>query len=131
MTVNTTCFGVIWNVLSNQIVFMLAEQAQNLEPTKRTVISLIRRFYDRLGFLAPFVVEYKICMQALCELGPDNTGITDESMVEVGDSLGRGSTYIDSSMLPREGEAKLWSVGTVMPHYLPMWQLSTCGMTVS
>ena len=36
--------GVTWNVSSDQIVFSLtklAEQAKNLEPTKRNVISLI------------------------------------------------------------------------------------------
>ena len=62
--------GVAWNVSSDQIVFSLtelAEQAKNLEPTKRNVISLIGRFYDPLGFLAPIVVRYKIFMQALCE----------------------------------------------------------------
>ena len=62
--------GVTWNVSSDQIVFSLtelAEQAKNLEPTKRNVISLIGRFYDPLGFLAPIVVRYKIFMQALCE----------------------------------------------------------------
>ena len=62
--------GVIWNVSSDQIIFSLtelAEQAKNLEPTKRNVISLIGRFYDPLGFLVPIVVRYKIFMQALCE----------------------------------------------------------------
>ena len=62
--------GVTWNVSSDQIVFSLtelAEQTKKLEPTKRNVISLIGRFYDPLGFLAPIVVRYKIFMQALCE----------------------------------------------------------------
>lgn len=62
--------GVTWNISSDQIVFSmteLAERARNLEPTKRNVVSLIGRFYDPLGFLAPIVVNYKIFMQALCE----------------------------------------------------------------
>ena len=62
--------GATWNVSSNRIVFSmteLAEQAKNLEPTKRNVITLIGLFYDPLGFLAPIVVRYKIFMQALCE----------------------------------------------------------------
>ena len=70
--------GVTWNVSSDQIVFSLtelAEQAENLETTERNVISLIRRFYDPLGFLAPIVVKYKIFTQALCEakIGWDET----------------------------------------------------------
>lgn len=48
--------GVTWNVTTDQIVFSLiklSEQARALEPTKRNTISLIGRFYDPLGFLAP------------------------------------------------------------------------------
>jgi hypothetical protein len=50
----------------DQIVFSLeelAEQARGLEPTKRSVIG---KFFDPLGFLAPIVVRYKVFMQALC-----------------------------------------------------------------
>ena len=70
--------GVNWNVSSDQIIFSLselAEQARALEPTKRNVISLIGRFYDPLGFLAPVVVTYKVFMQSLCEakIGWDDT----------------------------------------------------------
>ena len=62
--------GVNWSVSSDQIIFSfgeLAEQARALEPTKRNVISLIGRFYDPIGFLAPIVVRYKVFMQSLCE----------------------------------------------------------------
>lgn len=61
--------GVPWNVFSDQIVFTLnelADQARALEPTKRNVISLIGKFYDPLGFIAPIVVRFKVFMQALC-----------------------------------------------------------------
>ena len=46
-----------------------------MEPTKRNVISLIGRFYDPLGFLAPIVVRYKVFMQTLCKakIGWDET----------------------------------------------------------
>ena len=69
--------GINWNVSSDQIIFSfgeLAEQARALEP-KRNVISLIGRFYDPLGFLAPIVVSYKVFMQSLCKakIGWDNT----------------------------------------------------------
>ena len=53
--------GLKWNITSDQIIFSLAdlaEQARRLEPTKRNVISLIGRVYDPLGFLAPIVVRY-------------------------------------------------------------------------
>ncbi len=78
--------GVNWNVSSDQIVFSLdglAEQAKQLEPTKRNVISLIGRFYDPLGFLAPIVVRFKVFMQALCgaKIGWDET-IPESLMVQ-------------------------------------------------
>ncbi|XP_064394514.1 uncharacterized protein LOC135341786 [Halichondria panicea] len=62
--------GLKWNITSDQIIFSLAdlaEQARRLEPTKRNVISLIGRVYDPLGFLAPIVVRYKVFMQSLCK----------------------------------------------------------------
>ena len=45
----------------------MAEQAIMLEPTKRSVVSLIGRFYDPLGFMAPIVVRFKVFMQSLFE----------------------------------------------------------------
>ena len=70
--------GINWRVSSDQIVYSfdeLASQAQDLEPTKRNVVSLIGRFYDPLGFIAPIVVRYKVFMQTLCEakIGWDET----------------------------------------------------------
>ncbi len=57
-----------WNVHADQIVFILDEIAEQAKPTKRNVISLIGRFYDSIGFLAPIVVRYKVFMQSLCEV---------------------------------------------------------------
>ena len=70
--------GVNWSVSSDQFIFSfaeLAEQAQGVEPTKRSIISLIGRIYDPLGFLAPIVVSFKVFMQSLCEarIGWDET----------------------------------------------------------
>ena len=70
--------GVNWSVLSDQFIFSfaeLAEQAQGVEPTKRSIISLIGRIYDPLGFLAQTVVSLKVFMQSLCEtrIGWDET----------------------------------------------------------
>lgn len=70
--------GVNWSVLSDQFIFSFAElakQAQGVEPTKRSIISLIGRIYDPLGFLAQTVVSLKVFMQSLCEtrIGLDET----------------------------------------------------------
>ena len=48
--------GVRWDVSSDQILFdfsNIVKLATNLEPTKRSVVSLVGRFYDPLDFTAP------------------------------------------------------------------------------
>ena len=37
------------------------------EPTKRNVVSIIGKFYDPLGFLAPVVIRFKRFFQKLCQ----------------------------------------------------------------
>lgn len=61
--------GVHWNVSSDQLVMSLEEiatTARELQPTKRNVVSLVGKFYDPLGFLAPIVIRLKIFFQSLC-----------------------------------------------------------------
>jgi hypothetical protein len=45
----------------------LSLAASNLQPSKRNLVSLIGRFYDPLGFLAPVTVKYKVLFQKLCQ----------------------------------------------------------------
>ena len=128
--------GMTWNVSCDQIMFLteLAEQAKNLEPTKRKVISLIGWFYEPLGFLAPMVVRYTIIyvstMRRKDHLGWDNTKIPHEAVKPTGDSLSWSSTNIDPSMLPRRGARWSCNLSTagIMPRSLPTRQLSTCGL---
>ena len=62
--------GVTWDPKNDSLVFELSElsaSADALQPTKRNVVSLIGRFYDPLGFLAPFTIRFKILFQKLCQ----------------------------------------------------------------
>lgn len=62
--------GVRWNIPCDQLVFCLdniTETATQLEPTKRSVISLIGQIYDPLGFLSPVTIRFKTLMQELCK----------------------------------------------------------------
>ena len=62
--------GVLWNHSSDCLVFDISELARvaaNLQPTKRNLVSLIGKFYDPLGFLAPVTVRFKILFQKMCQ----------------------------------------------------------------
>ena len=62
--------GVKWDVSPDQLMVNLddiALAAQTLVPTKRNVVSLVGKFYDPLGILAPVVIRFKIFFQELCE----------------------------------------------------------------
>ena len=62
--------GVIWNPQDDCLQFCvtdIAEAAATTEPTKRNVVSIIGKFYDPLGFLAPVIIRFKGLFQRLCE----------------------------------------------------------------
>ena len=62
--------GVCWNVHSDRFIFNLSDIARpttDLEPTKRNVVSLVGRFYDPLGIVAPVTIRFKMLIQEICE----------------------------------------------------------------
>ena len=62
--------GVKWNNSEDQIGYTLesiVKAAETTEPTKRGIISTLGKSYDRMGFLSPVIIMFKVFMQALCE----------------------------------------------------------------
>ena len=62
--------GINWNTFTDQIVINLEDisvLAREREPTKKNIVSLVGKFYDPLGFLAPIVVQFKMFLQLMCE----------------------------------------------------------------
>lgn len=58
-----------WQCTSDQLVFDLIhirELAARAEPTKRNIIGFAASFYDPLGILSPFTVQFKILFEELC-----------------------------------------------------------------
>ena len=54
--------GVRWAMQSDELVFDpgdILELANQVEPTKIQVVSLVSRFYDPLGILSPVIVPFK------------------------------------------------------------------------
>ena len=63
-------FGVTWNPRNDCLMFDLSDLsvvADDLQPTKRNVVSLLGRFYDPLRFLAPITIKFKVLFQKLCQ----------------------------------------------------------------
>ena len=51
--------GVRWDVFSDQFVFDfddIPHIAQELDPTKRNIVSIVGRFYDPLNFMSPIIL---------------------------------------------------------------------------
>jgi len=48
-----------------------AKLANELQPTKRNVVSTVSRFYDTMGFLTPVVIRFKVLFQRLCRAKVD------------------------------------------------------------
>uniref|UniRef100_A0A1X7V2Q4 Uncharacterized protein n=1 Tax=Amphimedon queenslandica TaxID=400682 RepID=A0A1X7V2Q4_AMPQE len=62
--------------------------AQELEPTKRHIVSLSGLFYDPLIFIAPVTFQYKVLIQELCR-----AGVTWDETLQ-GDLLKRWQTLV-------------------------------------
>ena len=66
--------GLEWDCMRDLIKFdfaHLVERAQNTEPSKRNVLSLLACIFDPLGLLSPTVVKAKILFQDICISGLD------------------------------------------------------------
>ena len=59
---------LIWHTSFTQTAHQFfSVLARSLEPTKRNIVSLVGKFYDPLGILAPVVVKFKMFLQTMCE----------------------------------------------------------------
>ena len=77
--------GIQWNVCLDQLEFDMGEVAramEELEPSKRNLVSIAARFFDPLGVVSPVSVLFKIFCQQLCvaKVGWDQP-LTDQTLV--------------------------------------------------
>ncbi len=66
--------GLEWDCVHDLISFdfrQLIEKAQNIEPSKRNVLSLLACIFDPLGLLSPTVAKAKNLFQDICISGLD------------------------------------------------------------
>ena len=56
---------------------------KNLEPTKRSVVSVTAKFFDPLGIVSPVTVLFKMFTQELCEAGVKwDEALTNDLLVQ-------------------------------------------------
>ena len=63
--------GFQWDISTDQFVMSLEDltsMATDLELTKRSVVCLVGKFYDPLGFPSPVLIQLKIFLQELCKM---------------------------------------------------------------
>ena len=61
--------GILWNSWDDTMIFdfqKLYQKASMLEPTKRSVLKVIGKFFDPQGVLSPFILRGKLLFQDLC-----------------------------------------------------------------
>ena len=62
--------GVRWNIREDTFEFDISELAsmmEDLDPTKRSIVSITAKFFDPLGVLSPVTILFKMFCQQLCE----------------------------------------------------------------
>ncbi len=62
--------GVQWQVAQDKLQFDIgdvAETMENLEPTKRNLVSITAKFFDPLGVVSPVTILFKMFCQQICE----------------------------------------------------------------
>ena len=60
-----------WDTFHDEFVMSIegiASAASLITPTKRSIVSLVSKFYNPLGFISPLVTLFKIFLQELCEV---------------------------------------------------------------
>ena len=62
--------GINWNLVKDQLssdVTFVIRLMHELEPTKRSIVSLATQIYDPFGIISPVTLQLKILAQKLCE----------------------------------------------------------------
>ena len=96
--------GIHWDTTSDRLLSNLEEiasTARDLIPTKRSIVSLVGRFYDPTGYLAPVVVQFKIFLRELCQTKIDWDERLPSELVEEWSTLSENLQYSQPLSVPR------------------------------
>ena len=58
-----------WDTINDYLIYSfedLVESFKSLLPTKRSILSLIAKFYDPVGLIQPVITKLKLLFQDVC-----------------------------------------------------------------
>ena len=61
--------GIEWDTINDYLIYSfedLVESFKSLLPTKRSILSLIAKFYDPVGLIQPVITKLKLLFQDVC-----------------------------------------------------------------
>ena len=96
--------GIRWNTSADRLLTgfeVIASAAGALSPTKRSIVSLVGRFYDPIGYLAPVVIQFKIFLRELCQAKIDWDEPLPADLMDGWSSLCASLQYAQPLSLPR------------------------------
>jgi len=63
----TKALGLVWDPAVDTLLFSFSVLDSIVKPSRRSVLSIVARFYDPLGLLGPVITKAKIFLQQLCK----------------------------------------------------------------
>ena len=96
--------GSIWNKSSDKLQFDLTDlavQVKSLPATKRSLLKVIGKIFDPLGFLSPFVIRWKVLFQVLCTEQVDWDCELNEEQLQLWDTLTFELEHLNHVCVPR------------------------------
>ena len=67
--VKTKVLGIEWDTINDYLIYSfedLVESFKSVLLTKRSILSLIAKFYDPAGLIQPVIVKLKLLFQEVC-----------------------------------------------------------------
>ena len=111
--------GINWDSHSDTFVYDLSnivEFAKSLPTTKRSVLRIVAKIFDPLGFLSVFTINFKILFQQLCVEKVDWDALLSEPYLQRYETLLKGLRSLHNTKISRCLFGKQAPVKTVEIH---------------
>ncbi|XP_017490770.1 PREDICTED: uncharacterized protein LOC108378971 isoform X1 [Rhagoletis zephyria] len=100
-TSSVKALGIRWNAHSDQFYFIAKPIEDNVNPTKRAILSAIAKLFDPLGWLAPMIIVAKILMQSIWLEGTDWDETVSPTTLDRWQNFTRNYQEINNIRIPR------------------------------